>query len=276
MGPYITETLLREKYSLGYGTEIRLPADARLTPAAQGLLDDRKIIIKYVDEDGRVFLDQTPAAETVEDKHEMKQVNPLTNDSEWHVGTCLMCHQEVREKPEVLTNIDSRNLILKNDPRLKLRGKLDTVIALAVLIQTEFDGLPKLSQVTLWLSDVRSALGNVLKAEATGSEMPPVTLGDMSEEVLHAISHNPLKYLGHDHLLPEASQGVQVARLNLLRAEIREAELYAADVYIARDLTITRPDIMEGLNRLSSAVYVLMLLTYMIQQGKHISLKGLK
>jgi ethanolamine utilization cobalamin adenosyltransferase len=77
-----------------------------------------------------------------------------------------------------------------------------------------------------------------------------------------------LKYLGHDHLLSEMNQGARVARLNLLRAQIREAELYAADVYIARDFTVTRPDIMRGLNRLSSAVYVLTLLAYLAEQGK--------
>ena len=93
-------------------------------------------------------------------------------------------------------------------------------------------------------------------------------MGDMDEETLHAVSHHPLKYLGHDHLLPEADQGALVARLNLLRAQIREAELYAADVYIVRDFTVSRPDIMQGLNRLSSAVYVLMLLTYLAEQGR--------
>ena len=272
MGPFITETWLRERFSLGHGTEIHLPADSRLTPAARGLLDDRKVIIKYTDESGRVFLNETRAAEAPE----LKQVNPLTSSSEWHKGSCLMCHQPIQKKPETLTHLDDRNLIAKNDPRLKLRGKLDSVIAQAVLIQTEFDPQGRYPTLALWLGDIRSALGNVLKAEVTGEQMPSLGMGDMNEESIHAISHNPLKYLGHDHLLPEANQGVQVARLNLLRAQIREAELYAADVYIARDFTVTRPDIMEGLNRLSSAIYVLMLLTYLAEQGKAISPERIK
>ena len=266
MGTYITETWLRERFSLGHGAEIRLPADARLTPAARTLLRERRIQVKYADEAGRVFLDETPEARTPA----LKRVNPLTGDAERRMGSCLMCGQAIREKPDTVTHLDAGRLIAKNDPRLKLRGKLDSAIAHAVLIQTEFDPQGRYPTLALWLADIRSALGNALKAEVTGTDMPSVAMGDMDAETIHAVSHNPLKYLGHDHLLPEAGQGTRVARLNLLRAQIREAELYAADVYIARDFTVARPDIMQGLNRLSSAVYTLMLLTYLAEQGRSV------
>ncbi len=263
MGPYITETWLREQFGLGHGTEIHLPVGARLTPAAKGLLDERRITVKYADEAGRVFLDERPDAEAPE----LKRVNPLTGSGERHKACCLMCRQPLDKKPDTLTHLDARNLVSKNDPRLKLRGKLDSAIAQAVLTQAEFDPEGKYPTLALWLADIRSALGNVLKAEVTGETMPAIAMGDMDETAIHAVSHNPLKYLGHDHIVPEAGQGAHVARLNLLRAQIREAELYAADVYIARDFTVTRPDVMQGLNRLSSAVYVLMLLVYLAEQG---------
>ncbi|WP_434778425.1 ethanolamine utilization cob(I)yrinic acid a,c-diamide adenosyltransferase EutT [Neisseria sp. Ec49-e6-T10] len=282
MGPYITENWLRERFSLGHGTELHLPLDSRLTPAAQGLLDDRKIIIKYVDEEGRTFLKNENAENQLvaaKDKETvaLKQVNPLTSTDEWELGSCLLCHQSVQKKPETLTHIDFHNLVSKNDPRLKFRGKLDSVIAQAVLVQTELDSKHGFSaQLMHYLSDVRSALGNVLKAEATGEEMLSISLGDLTDEMIHKLSHNPLKYLGHDHLMPDVAQGVQVARLNVLRAQIREAELYAADIYITRDYKVTRPDIMQALNRLSSAVYVLMILTYLATQGKTINLENIR
>ena len=264
MGPFITETWLREAFGLGHGTEVHLPVGARLTPSARGLLDERRISIKYVDDAGRVFLDEKPGAETPD----LKQVNPLTSSSVRHASSCLLCHQQVDKKPDTLTHLDAHNLVSKNDPRLKLRGKLDSAIAHAVLVQTEFDPQGRHPMLAHWLADIRSGLGNALKAEVTGETMPATAMGDLDHEAIHAISHNPLKYLGHDHLVPELEQGVRVARLNLLRAQIREAELYAADVYIGRDFTVARPDIMQGLNRLSSAVYVLMLLTYLADQGK--------
>ena len=73
--------------------------------------------------------------------------------------------------------------------------------------------------------------------------------------------------------MPDEKQGVQVALLNVLRAQIREAELYAAQIYITRDFRVKRPDIMQALNRLSSAVYVLMVWMYLAAQGKYVDLE---
>ncbi|MDR0466958.1 MAG: ethanolamine utilization cob(I)yrinic acid a,c-diamide adenosyltransferase EutT, partial [Deltaproteobacteria bacterium] len=227
MGTYVTETWLRKRFSLGHGSEIRLPRDSKLTPAARTLLRERRILIKYADEDGRVFLDEPPDAPAPE----LKQVHPLIGDARRHAGACPVCGLPLQNKPDALTHLDAHSLIAKNDPRLKLRGKLDAAIAQAVLTQAEFDPQGRFPALALWLADIRSALGNALKAEVTGAQMPPIAMGDMDEETIHAVSHNPLQYLGHDHLLPEAGQGAGVARLNLLRAQVREAELYAADLY---------------------------------------------
>jgi ethanolamine utilization cobalamin adenosyltransferase len=281
MGAYVTETWLREHFGLGHGTEIRLPAEARLTPAARALLNERRIAVKYADEDGRVFVDMPEGASQTPER---RRVNPLlgektgekTGGNGRRTAACILCRQPVGEKPDALTHLDADHLAAKNDPRLKLRGKLDSAIAWAVLIQAEFDPDGRFPVLARWLADIRSALGNALKAEVTGAAMPPVAMGEMDEEAIHAVSHHPLRYLGHDHLLPEAGQGARVARLNLLRAQVREAELHAADVYIARDFSVARPDIMRGLNRLSSAVYVLMLLTCLAEQGKSVPPEGVR
>ena len=272
---FITENWLREQFGLGHGTEIQLPANARLTPSAQGLLDDRHIIVKYVDERGRVFIPK--AGQNVSDMT-LTQVHPLTSSDEWSVPDCLLCHQKVDKKPDTLTHLDAQHLVSKNDPRLLFRGKLDSVISLAVLtqlqLQTPSDAIsPILPQLLRYMVDVRSALGNVLKAEVTQEPMGPIALGHLSDEMIHKISHNPLKYLGHDHLVPDVHQGLHVALLNVLRAQIREAELYAAQIYITRDFRVKRPDIMQVLNRLSSAVYVLMIWVYLAVQGQYVNLE---
>ncbi len=274
MGTYITETWLRERYGLEHDEEIQLPVGSRLTPAAEGLLSERRIVVKYTDAEGRVVEDhpgedvsQVSGASGDTGK---KRINPLTGSSERYDARCQLCRQIVGDKPDTMTHLNRDTLVAKNDLRLKLRGKLDTAIAQAVLLQERFDPEGRFATLAGWLGEVRSALGNVLKAEVTGEPLAPISMGGMDAGAIHAVSHNPLKYLGHDHLLPELGIGKRVASLNLLRAMIREAELAAADVYIARDYTVTRPDIMEGLNRLSSAAYVLMLLTYLAEQGKAI------
>ena len=283
---FITENWLREQFGLAHGTEVQLPTNARLTPSAQGLLDERHITVKYIDESGRVFIPKAGQNATDAASVEaLKQVHPLTTSDEWSVPDCLLCHQKVAQKPDTLTHIDAHHLVSKNDPRLLFRGKLDSVIAQAVLTQIQLQSVHSTSEATSeaphtivpqlvrYMADVRSALGNVLKAEATGEPMSDVALGNLSDAAIHRMSHNPLKYLGHDHLVPDEKQGVQVALLNVLRAQIREAELYAAQIYITRDFRVKRPDIMQALNRLSSAVYVLMVWTYLAAQGKYVDLE---
>ena len=274
MSAFITESWLRERFGLAHGSEIHLPENGRLTPSARTLLEERQIRVKYLDEAGRAFVEAGPGSAKNghgEEAALLQRVPVLTGKTERSAAICLLCSQPLSVKPDTLTSLDGKALVAKNDPRLKLRGKLDTAIAHAVWIQTEFDADGGKATLALWLADVRSALGRVLRAEVSGEAMPPVAMGDFDEAAIHAISHHPLKYLGHDHLVPEAVHGVQVARLNLLRAQIREAELLAADVFIDRDFQVTRPDIMQALNRLSSAVYILMLMTLLAERGQTIS-----
>jgi ethanolamine utilization cobalamin adenosyltransferase len=268
MSTFVTESWLRERFSLAPGSEIHLPENERLTPSARTLLDERQIRVKYLDDAGRAFVEADAAKTGQGEEPALRRVPVLTGKNQRDAATCLLCGQTLGTKPEALTSLDGKALVAKNDPRLKLRGKLDTAIAHAVWIQAEFAPGGGKTALAHWLADVRSALGRVLKAEVSGEAMPPVVMGEFDEAAIHAISHHPLKYIGHDHLVPEVSHGVQVARLNLLRAQIREAELAAADVFIDRDFKITRPDIMQALNRLSSAVYVLMLMTLMAERGQ--------
>jgi ethanolamine utilization cobalamin adenosyltransferase len=269
MSTFVTESWLRERFSLAPGSEIHLPENGRLTPSARTLLEERQIRIKYLDDAGRAFVETTGSGE----EPALRRVPVLTGKNERNVATCLLCSQPLTTKPDTLTSLDGKALVAKNDPRLKLRGKLDTAIARAVWIQTEFAPEGGKTPLAHWLADVRSALGRVLKAEVSGEAMPPVVMGEFDDAAIHAISHSPLKYIGHDHIVPEAGHGVQVARLNLLRAEIREAELLAADVFIDRDFKVSRPDIMQALNRLSSAVYVLMLTTLLAERGQGVPAK---
>ena len=80
---FITEHWLREQFGLAHGTEVQLPANARLTPSAQGLLDERHITVKYIDDSGRVFIPK--AGQNATDaalSDSLKQVHPLTTSDE--------------------------------------------------------------------------------------------------------------------------------------------------------------------------------------------------
>ncbi len=275
MKNYITETWLREHGAMAEGAEICLPAGACLTPAAHSLISDRRLQVKYADDKPSSVSGNAAASS------QRPHIHPLTGRDRGegrHPMQCALCHQNVGGKPDVLTHLNADRLVPKNDERIGFRGRIDSAIACAVWIQAEWmektgeqNGAVVSQFLAQGLSDVRSCLGNVLRAEVTGEPLAPIRMGPHDEEAIHRISHDPWKHLGHDHIVPEASHGLSAARLNLLRASIRETEVAAAGIYIDRDFEVLRPDIMQGLNRMSSAVYVLMIIAVM--QKKGLSLK---
>jgi len=264
---FLTETELREKFSLTWGTEIHLPYNTRLTPSASQYLSDRKISVKYIDEQGKVFIKNDVNAD---DKKE-KKVHPLTtSDQRPDALYCGLCNNKIETKSDVLTWLDSNNLVPKNHPRIAFRGKLDSMISYAVLVQNEFVNYDGPEIIKRFLADIRSNMGNVLKAEVKDETIEPIFMGDFSDDSIRKISHNPLKYLGYDHIVPELSHGKWIALVNYLRSMVREAELVAANLYIDASLKVLRPDIMRALNRLSSALYIVMIMILIAEKGKNL------
>ena len=253
---FITEDWLREKFTLSEGSELRLPADCKLTPSARELIKTRRLVVKFQDQQGRLYVEDAADHAASNNQPKMKAVHGLTSKAQSEIARCELCTQPITKKSDTMTHLNAHTLVAKNDPRLAFRASLDTSIALAVWLQTEF----KEKTISAWLSDVRSVLGNVMRADALGEELIAQQIAEMTEDEIHQISHNPLKYLGHDHLVPDQVFGREVALLNILRTKIRETEIAAANIYIDRYFNILRSDIMQALNRLSSAVYVLMVM----------------
>lgn len=265
MATFITEDWLRANHSLSDGTEIRLPADCKLTPAARGLITDHRLVIKFYDAEGRLFIEseqtnKTPNTGVYQPK--LKQVHGLTSQQGYEQAACQLCHQAVEKKPDTLTHLNAHTLVAKSDPRIAFRAKLDSCIAQAVWLQIELSKEPQ-----LWLSDIRSVLGNIMRADVLNMPLTDFTIAGLNETEVHMLSHTPLKYLAHDHIVPAVEHGRNACLLNLLRTQIRETETVAATIFIDRDQVVTRPDLMKGLNRLSSAVYVLMILCVLSDAG---------
>ena len=264
---YITEHWLAENARLRPGGELRLPADCRLTPAARDLVQSQGIRVRYSDEAGRIFVEAAAGETQQGEAAELRQVHPLTGESGHVAAHCPLCLQHVARKGEALTHLDAHTYVAKNDPRIAFRGRVDSAIAHAVRLQAEWQAEGLAPAMQEMLADVRAALGGVLRAETLGEAPQAVGMGAFSEDQLHAVSHQPFKHLGHDHIVPAVEHGLQVARLNVLRTAIREAELAGAVAFIEREYRIVRGDLLHALNRLSSAVYVLMLLVLVAERG---------
>ena len=162
-------------------------------------------------------------------------------------GGCL------EEKPEHMTHLNGEILVPKTHPRIRFRGKMDTLEAeliLAQLAAPDFSGK---------LEEILTLARRIIRCDVLEEPLDSGTLWGLTESELRRRSHFPQEYYAIPHFMPTAGDGEAIARLNRARCAAREAELQAADAFADREGNPTRPDILRSLNRMSSMLYILML-----------------
>ena len=152
-------------------------------------------------------------------------------------------------KPEPMTHLNGDTLVPKTHPRIFLRGKLDSLESALILCQLQ---LPALTEP---LGELLAQTRRILRCEVLEEPLKGVRLLGLTEEELRRRSHIPQEYYGVPHFMPEASDGETIAHLNRLRCQVRETELAAAAAFPEGQ----REDLLQALNRMSSAVYLLMI-----------------
>jgi ethanolamine utilization cobalamin adenosyltransferase len=160
-------------------------------------------------------------------------------------------------KPEYLTHLCADVLVPKTHGRIRFRGILDSLEADVIEAQALASSLGE-GWYTERLGETLDCLRRVLAAEVKETPLPEFTLFGLSEEELHAQSHNVRAAFGMDgHPVPDYTMGPLAVRLNTLRARIREGELLAVRVFWggAEERPCGREDIIRVMNRLSSAFY---------------------
>lgn len=239
---YITELELRELFADGFPASYTPPSGARLTPAARQYLGEHGLYR----EDGAEGCGYAPAVGGA-----AIHAAPFYGDP-CPPGGCPTASPP-GQKPEYMTHLTRTQMTCKTDPRIELRGRLDSLEAEIILCQTE---APAAFQAPLEdaLRLVRMALASDVKEE----RLPDWRLDGMTAQQVHHASHHPeaLGYTGH--IVPSAAQGRFPALLNRLRTQTRECELCAMRAYWHGD-RLERGDLILTLNRLSSYFYVLQL-----------------
>jgi ethanolamine utilization cobalamin adenosyltransferase len=222
--------------------EYRVEADVIVTPSARSYLIDHRIDLVIGDK--RVI--KNPSVRECQNSDEPKKREQA-------------CEPANGEKPEYMTSLRAGELVYKDHKIIKLRGKIDSFEA--KLLETRFafrrigsEGMEKDLAETL---DYTRA---IMRSEVLNEAMPPMMLFGLDEEGIHDHSHNPMKYFGVQHFMPiTIDDGEAVLALNVLRAMIREAEIAAFEAFRNESGVPEREDIVKALNRLSSALYVMML-----------------
>jgi ethanolamine utilization cobalamin adenosyltransferase len=162
------------------------------------------------------------------------------------------------EKPEFMTQIFGNKLVDKNHPRIKYRGQLDFVQAEVVNAQCVVDQESHSERLIKDLDDILDCLRKLMVAEIMEQDYDKDTILGLTHEELREHSHNPMKFYNiKQMMLPDHTMGIEYSLLNKIRTEIRVAELVAVDAF-QENRKMHRIDIIEELNRLSSALHIMM------------------
>ena len=176
------------------------------------------------------------------------------------------------EKSEWMTSLSGDLLVPKTHMRIAFRGLIDTLEAEVIEAQVLAAGTgepvasPRAtgfteSEVCTCLGEILEYLRAIMAAEVKETPLPPPFLFGMDSGEIHRRSHVFVSDANGKPLLPAYTQGLLAARLNTLRAKVREAELLAVRVFgpapdQAHETSgALREDIILGLNRLSSALW---------------------
>ena len=157
------------------------------------------------------------------------------------------------EKPEHMTHLNGEVLVPKTHPRIRFRGKMDTLEAELILCQ-RIPGAPEMA-----LGEILTLARKILRCDVLDEPLIWDTLCGLSEQEQRMRSHMPQDYYGQPHFMPQASDGSVIAGLNRARCFAREAELAAVEAFSDREGNLIREDIPKALNRMSSMLYLLMI-----------------
>ena len=248
----ITEEQLRLELRNTQPDTYFVPEGKLLTPAAREYLQQRKIKIGKGAGNGtstRIVATELPPVPEVA---QAAPAMPKPKYVDYETGAFYL------EKPEHMTQLVGNKLVPKDHPRILFRGKLDSLQALVVLNQAliaEGGGSKKLIDD---LSDVLHTLREMMRCDVLDEIFQKDTVIGLTHDELRERSHNPQKFFGvKPMVLPDYTMGRDYALLNQLRAAVRETEVAAVKAFWENN-QCGRKDIVEELNRLSSAMHIMM------------------
>ncbi len=160
----------------------------------------------------------------------------------------------LEEKPEQMTHLRGDILVDKTHPVIGFRGAVDTLESGLLLTQLEAD-----AQLRKDLGEILQLARNLIRCDVMEEPLKTHVLCGLTEEEQRKRSHFPQDYYGQPHFSPSFEDGKVILMLNWCRCLVRQAERAAAEAFRDREGLVTRPDILQALNRMSSMVWILMI-----------------
>lgn len=243
----LTEQMLRSEILNKDVSEYRVDSDVFITPSAKEYLASRKINIII---NSNTNSKDSGSSTSKPKSYGIREIENIETYIDYETKKTLTT------KPENYTHLYDNVLVEKSHPRIVLRGKLDSLLSLIIDIQYEFKERHE-DKLLEYLNRFQKLIHTVLYSEVTGKALELDTIFGFTEKDIRNISHHPKEYFGCDHIFVNSSMPITVIKLNLIRTNVREVELA---MYNA--LKNEREDLIRLLNRMSSVVYILMLIAY--------------
>lgn len=242
----ITEAILRNELRNSEPEFYCIPEGKILSPAAREYLQQRKIKITK----------EMPKPEAPETESAAFQAAPPAELKARYVD--FETGAFYYAKPEHMTQLHGNYLVNKDHPRILFRGKLDSLQSLIVLNQAMISEKTKSRRLLDDLSGILAILREMMRCDVLDEEFKNDTILGLTHAQLRERSHNPMKFYSiKQMLLPDYSMGIEYALLNQIRTAIRETEVAAVGAF-RTGAKFIRPDIIQELNRLSSAMHIMM------------------
>ena len=164
----------------------------------------------------------------------------------------------LEEKPEHMTHLRGNVLVFKDHPRIAFRGMIDLLEGEIALCQQTCarEGCPALAEE---LEEVLAFVRRFIRFDVLEEPVGEVRLLGLGPEELRERSHHPEKYYGQPHFLLHYTDSPALLAVNKVRAVARQTELAAYRAFRDENGAVTREDILLGLNRLSSLLWILMI-----------------
>lgn len=225
-----------------------LPQGSVITPSARDFIRSKGIDVQ-IEGNGILDINKNTFSNTQQTLKKQKTFQEKLNPLKEEQGVLGV-------KPEHMTHLHKGAWVTKTHPVIAYRGQLDLFQCELVEAQgfLEQEGEEIL---ILQLEEIAGFARQIMLSEVREEPFQWSTLIGLNLEELRERSHHPQKYYGVDHMPLSYTHGKVVSKLQHLRAKSREVELYANRAFTDDAEVCTRTDLIQALNRLSSALYIL-------------------
>lgn len=244
----VTEAELRDQLRTPTtGAQVVVPAGARLSPSAAD----------FVKQWGLVTVEQVAASPTPAGTAEWDKASVFPVDFTGEIPTCTSCGMEVTKKASALTQLNAHHFASKTHPRIKLRGRIDSLHAKVLLVQRMACAAGE-EPLARDLGTVGAYCREITSAEYNERPVAALQLQTWGVDDIHKATHDPKGVLGIEHLTIDEADVELQHWLNLARTDAREIEILALETFPSPHHAYGE-SICHALNRLSSIFYFLQL-----------------